>query len=149
MDEQALAKFIKPEKVVQPRKRHFQTLPVIAIHDGFAMNEAGELRTEAALLRSLPKMSSRLFIRMDAAQYAAQLDKRYRKRYPGTWNCRFITKESNLIVPNGFMRVTREQVVCHYFGWKTSGQGDYHKILDPFIFLEKKLPEVEGTPYIQ
>lgn len=149
MDEKALERFTKPERVVRPRQRRFQPLPVIAIHDGEALSETGELCTEVQLLRALPKMSSRLFIRMDAAAYVAKLDKRYRKHYPGTWNCRFITKESNLIVPNGFMRAIREQVVCHYFGWQTSGRGDYHKILDPFIFLEKKLPEDEDKLYIQ
>lgn len=149
MDEKALVKFAKPDKVVRPRKRRFQRLPVIALYDGFALNEQGEIITEEQLLTKLPTMSARLFVRMDAAPYVASLDERYRKHYPGTWNCRFITKESNLIQANGMSRAVREQVVCHYFGWKTSGRGSFHKIVDPFIFLEQRLPKVDDTPYIR
>lgn len=162
MDEKAADKFAKPLQVVTPRKRTFQRLPVIALYreapddetsdhmdwPGWALTEDGELMTQQELHRRLPKMPSTLFIRMDAAQYVVKLDAHYRKHYPGTWNCRFITKESNLIA-QGFMKPVRETVVCHYFGWQTRGKGDYHKILDPLIFLEKKIPHESGKPYIQ
>lgn len=149
MNEEAAVKFAKPERIVRPRKRTFQPPPVVAIYRDTAMTENGELLTHRQLLRRLPKMRSSLFIRLDAASYVAQLDTQFRKEYPGTWNCRFVTKENNLIQPNGFMRPVREQVVCHYFGWQTRGKGDYHKILDPLVFMEKKPPEEANRSYVQ
>lgn len=162
MDDKAFEKFVHPPRVVNPRKRVFQRRPVIALYQetdqktgatqGWAMTETGELLTEQELLRLLPKMSSTLFVRLDAAPYVVKLDAHYRKHYPGTWNCRFITKETNLMV-KGFMKPIRETVVCHYFGWQQKGSGrasgDYHKIIDPLIFVEKKLPAEPGKPYIQ
>lgn len=149
MDENALAKFIKAPQTVKPRKRTYPALPVIAIYGGQALAETGEMITERELLRNLSKMPARLFVKMDAASYVAQLDARYRKQNPGTWNCRFITKETRLNQTDGYARCSREQIVCHYFGWKTSGKGSFHKIIDPFIFLEKKLPKRTDKPYIR
>lgn len=158
MDEKAFEKFIKAPRVVKPRRRRFQRLPVMAIYTHHAtdsspeqtnaLSEDGELITEQELLERLPKMPSTLFIRMDAASYVAELDALYRQKHPGTWNCRFITKQSNILTPEGYSRAVREQVVCHYFGWKTRGAGSFHKILDPFIFLEQRLPK-QSKPYIQ
>lgn len=149
MDDKALEKFIKPERVVKARMGKCRHFPVVAIYDGWALSESGELMTEQDLIRHLPKMSARLFIRLKAAEWVVQLDREYRAQYPGTWNCRFVTKENNLIQQNGFLRPVREQVVCHYFGWKTSGRGDYHKILDPLIFFDKKPQRDPDKPYIR
>lgn len=149
MDAAGLEKFTKPERVVKPRLGKHTPLPVVAIYDGWAMTEAGELLTELALIRQLPKMPATLFIRLKAAEWVVLLDKEFRAEYPGTWNCRFVTKESNLINMKGTMRPIREEVVVHYFGWKTSGAGDYHKVLDPLIFSDKKPTKVKGTPYVR
>jgi hypothetical protein len=122
MDEKAAEKFVKAPRVVNPRRRQFSHLPVVALYQetdqetgatrGWAMTESGELLTEQQLHRQLPKMASTLFIRLDAAPYIVRLDAHYRKHYPGTWNCRFITKESHLIAKGGFMKPIRETVVC-------------------------------------
>lgn len=149
MDDRALDKFLKAPPIVTPRKRRFPALPVIALYRDMAMSESGELISETVFLKNLPKMSSTLFIKLDAAGYIAELDAKFKRQYPGTWNCRFITKETSLMQPNGFYRPVREQVVCHYFGWKTSGSGSFHKILDPAIFLEKKLPNKDHEPYVR
>lgn len=149
MDHRAIEKFAKPERVVKPRIGKYRTLPVVAVYDGWALNEAGELVTERELARRLPKMTAHLFIRLKAAEWVVKLDHEYRATYSGTWNCRFVTKESNLIQAKGMMRPVREQVVCHYFGWKTSGRGDYHKVLDPLIFSDKKPSKRPDTPYIR
>src|SRR3954469_22981776 len=113
MSEAGLEKFTKPERVVKPRITKPRPLPVVAVYDGWALSESGELITEKELIQRLPKMPSRLFIRLRSAEWVVILDKRYRENYPGTWNCRFVTKENNLIQMNGALRPTREQVVCH------------------------------------
>lgn len=149
MDLAAREKFTKPERVVKPRIGKHSPHPVVAVYDGWAMNESGELITEKELIRRLPKLSTHLFIRLHAAEWVVLLDGEYRAQYPGTWNCRFVTKENNLIQQNGALRPVREQVVAHYFGWKTSGAGDYHKVLDPLIFSDKKPSKQNDTPYLK
>lgn len=154
MDVAAREKFAKPDRVVKPRLGRYHHRPVVAIYDGWALSEDGELVTERQLIRKLPKMSSTIFIRLRAAEWVVLLDRSYRADYPGTWNCRFVTKESNLIPMQykgtftGLVHPVREQIVCHYFGWKTKGAGDYHKVLDPLIFSDKKPPKGD-KPYIQ
>lgn len=130
--------FMRPKRVVLPRRRTPRRREVVAVANGWTVNERMEFGTVKELIEALPQMPPTLFVRLSAADFVAELDEVYSISHPTSWQWSAASSERE-IVRGEVHLATRISTVVRYFGWKG---GNYHRIIDPVTMYKRSLDQV-------
>lgn len=128
-----------PARIVKPRTREYQRLPVVAIYGDETLDESGEVGTVSELMGKLPQASATLFVASGAADLLSRMDYTYSQLTPGAWQFRVSNHERDIVTPGGVKVAARVTLAIHYFGWKNH---HYHKMIDPVTMTGQHLDKV-------
>lgn len=134
--------FSPPPKIVKPRGRTYQRLPVVAINGQQTLNEDGEMGKIMDLVAALPTMQPTLFVKYNAADFVAGLDITYAKTHKN-WQWHATEREKGITAPNGVRVAARITTTIHFFGFK---ERHYHKIIDPVAMHARSIDDIWPGP---
>lgn len=131
------------DRIIRPRKLKPQHFAVIALSNGEALTELGELIDETEVCRTLDTTPSTVFATRNGGDFVARCDS-YWKRNP-LWNWRATASEREIQTLGGERLASRCSVVVNWFGFKALNQyvdGVRHVVLDPVTFYGRKLDDI-------